>query len=156
MRELLAGEPYRYVAELKLDGLSHGGRSIETGVLRQAVTRGDGQVGEDVTENARTIRTLPLQACGDPAWPRFEVRGEVHDEPPSFERLNAERDAAGPAAVRQSAQRRRRLVARAGTAHHGLAQASNTTPTSCSSDGQPALPTAIGSRSNACASWASR
>ena len=60
VRELLGAAPYRYVAELKLDGLSMAVH-YRDGVLSQAITRGDGQVGEDVTENARTIRSLPLK-----------------------------------------------------------------------------------------------
>jgi len=88
VRELLAGETYSYVAELKLDGLSMAVQ-YEGGRLRQAITRGDGQVGEDVTENARTIRSLPLTV--DSPWPKFEVRGEVLMSRPAFERLNAER-----------------------------------------------------------------
>lgn len=90
VRELLGGEPYRYVAELKLDGLSMAAR-YEGGLFQQAITRGDGTVGEDVTENARTIRSMPLRVRWDrPAW---EVRGEVVMNQRAFERLNAERDA---------------------------------------------------------------
>jgi DNA ligase (NAD+) len=59
VRELLAAESFSYVAELKLDGLSMAVQ-YEDGRLKQAITRGDGQVGEDVTENARTIRSLPM------------------------------------------------------------------------------------------------
>lgn len=90
---LLGGEQYRYTAELKLDGVSmavHYGH----GVLEQAITRGDGQEGEDVTANARTIRTLPLRAEID-AWPRFEVRGEVIMPRRAFEALNADRGSKG-------------------------------------------------------------
>jgi DNA ligase (NAD+) len=95
VRELLAGEPYQYVAELKLDGLSLAAQ-YEGGRLRLAVTRGDGQEGEDVTANARTIRTLPLQVdAAVPAWPRFEVRGEVLMPRAEFQRLNAERAGEG-------------------------------------------------------------
>ncbi|MDR3717413.1 MAG: NAD-dependent DNA ligase LigA [Bryobacteraceae bacterium] len=90
--ELLAGESYSYVAELKLDGLSMAVQ-YEDGRLKQAITRGDGQVGEDVTENARTIRSLPLTV--DSPWPKFEVRGEVLMSRTAFERLNAERAEAG-------------------------------------------------------------
>ncbi|MBI4877029.1 MAG: NAD-dependent DNA ligase LigA [Acidobacteria bacterium] len=89
VRELLAGEPYRYVAELKLDGLSLAVR-FENGVLHRAITRGDGAEGEDVTENARTIRSLPLRVPDGPA--RFEVRGEVVMTRDAFNRLNAERE----------------------------------------------------------------
>ena len=60
VRELLGGASCRYVAELKLDGLSMAVH-YHDGVLAQAVTRGDGLEGEDVTENARTIRSLPLR-----------------------------------------------------------------------------------------------
>jgi DNA ligase (NAD+) len=59
------------------------------GLFRQAVTRGDGQVGEEVTENARTIRSLPLRVKKDP--PAFEVRGEAIMNRRAFERLNAGR-----------------------------------------------------------------
>jgi len=91
--ELLGGEPYSYTAELKLDGLSLAVH-YENGILRQAVTRGDGQEGEEVTENARTIRTLPLRVEGAP-WARFEARGEVVMTKQAFAALNAERAAAG-------------------------------------------------------------
>ncbi len=95
VRELLAGEAYQYVAELKLDGLSLAAQ-YEDRRLRLALTRGDGQEGEDVTENARTIRTLPLQAeASVSAWPRFEVRGEVLMPRAEFQRLNAERAVEG-------------------------------------------------------------
>ena len=60
IQTLLKGEPYEYVAELKLDGLSMAAQ-YEGGQLHQAITRGDGRVGEDVTNNARTIRSLPMR-----------------------------------------------------------------------------------------------
>jgi len=94
VRELLGGETYRYVAELKLDGLSLAVH-YKGGSFSRAVTRGDGTTGEDVTENARTIRSLPLKpndAAGD-----FEVRGEVVFNRKGFEKLNEERAAAGQA-----------------------------------------------------------
>jgi len=74
VRELLAGAEFSYVAELKLDGLSMAAH-YRDGSLRQAITRGDGEEGEDVTENARTIRSLPLLVEDGPQ--SFEVRGEV-------------------------------------------------------------------------------
>jgi len=92
VRDLLRGEPYRYVVELKMDGLSLATR-YGNGSFLQAVTRGDGTTGEDVTENARTIRSMPLRT--DPKWPDYEVRGEVILNRRAFERLNAERDAEG-------------------------------------------------------------
>src|SRR5271169_404447 len=74
VRDLLKGEPFEYVAELKLDGLSMAVH-YEHGKMLRAITRGDGQTGEDVTENARTIRSLPLRVKSD--LPAFEVRGET-------------------------------------------------------------------------------
>lgn len=87
--DLLGGEPYRYVAELKMDGLSLAVH-YQDGLLARAITRGDGETGEDVTENARTIRSLPLKTQGD-----FEVRGEVVMNRRAFDRANAEQDAKG-------------------------------------------------------------
>ncbi len=91
VRDLLNGSDYRYVAELKMDGLSMSAR-YRNGAFEQAVTRGDGSIGEDVTENARTIRSLPLRVDRKPA---FETRGEVVFNRKGFERLNAERETAG-------------------------------------------------------------
>jgi DNA ligase (NAD+) len=93
VRDLLGGAPYRYVTELKLDGLSMAAH-YQDGRFTQAVTRGDGTVGEDVTENARTIRSLPLRVKGG-ALPSFEVRGETVMSRRAFERLNAGRDEKG-------------------------------------------------------------
>jgi len=92
VRELLGGVPFRYVAELKLDGLSMAVRYRDDR-FEQAITRGDGQTGEDVTENARTIRSLPLRVKS--RLPVFEARGEALIARRSFERMNAERTAAG-------------------------------------------------------------
>ncbi len=90
VRELLAGVEYSYVAELKMDGLSMAAR-YRDGVFEQAITRGDGSIGEEVTENARTIRSVPLRV---PREIPFEVRGEVVLNRRAFERLNAEREKA--------------------------------------------------------------
>lgn len=90
--DLLKGEPYCYAGELKMDGLSMAVR-YEDGCFVQAITRGDGEVGEDVTENARTIRSLPLSA--HTRRPRFEVRGEVVMPNKAFQTLNAERESQG-------------------------------------------------------------
>jgi DNA ligase (NAD+) len=89
VRDLLRGQPYQYVVELKMDGLSMAARYVD-GRLEQAITRGDGLVGEVVTENARTIRSLPLTVASD--LPAFEVRGEAIMNRRAFERLNAERE----------------------------------------------------------------
>jgi len=92
VRDLLGGAEYRYVTELKLDGLSMAAHYRDA-KFTQAITRGDGTVGEDVTENARTIRSLPLRVQSQ--FPTFEVRGETVMSRRAFERLNAERDAKG-------------------------------------------------------------
>lgn len=95
VRALLKGEKYEYVAELKLDGLSMA-THFKNCRFQQAVTRGDGRIGEDVTENARTIRSLPLRVNNQSmVAANFEVRGEVVMLLRSFERLNEEREQAG-------------------------------------------------------------
>src|SRR5579863_4563002 len=90
--ELLGGAVYSYVTELKMDGLSMAAR-YQGGQFVQAVTRGDGTVGEEVTENARTIRSLPLRVKSK--LDEFEVRGETVLNRRAFERLNTERDERG-------------------------------------------------------------
>ncbi len=78
--------PVRYAAELKFDGLAINLR-YEAGVLVQAATRGDGETGEDVTQNIRTIGQIPLRLTGVDA-PVIELRGEVYMRRDDFERLN--------------------------------------------------------------------
>jgi len=92
VRELLGGAKYRYVTELKLDGLSMAAHYRE-GKFADAITRGDGTIGEDVTENAKTIRSLPLRVKG--RLSAFEVRGETVMSRRAFERLNADREEKG-------------------------------------------------------------
>lgn len=90
-------EPVEYHCELKFDGLAISLR-YEQGVLVQAATRGDGETGEDVTQNIRTIRSLPLRLHG--AAPEvLEVRGEAYMSRPDFERYNARQRAAGLAVL---------------------------------------------------------
>jgi len=84
-----------YVAELKIDGLSIALTFID-GLLVRAATRGDGERGEDVTANVRTIRAIPLRLTGGPPGP-MEVRGEVFLPRRAFQRANDEREAAGEA-----------------------------------------------------------
>ena len=81
-----ADAPVAYVAELKFDGLAMSLR-YENGVLVQAATRGDGEVGEEVTTNVRTIQQVPLRLPGD-APPVLEVRGEVYMRRDDFDALN--------------------------------------------------------------------
>lgn len=83
-----------YVCELKFDGVSIS-LTYENGVLKHAVTRGDGVQGDDVTANVKTIRSIPLKLMGE-AWPtEFEIRGEIVMPFDAFEKLNAERVANG-------------------------------------------------------------
>ena len=90
VRERLGLERVRYVCEPKLDGLSMNLR-YEDGVLVRAGTRGNGVVGEDVTANMRTVRTVPLRLRGS-GWPALlEVRGEVVIRRQDFEELNRRR-----------------------------------------------------------------
>jgi DNA ligase (NAD+) len=95
-RRLAEGRPLDYVAELKIDGLS---LSLQygDGVLVRGVTRGDGRIGEDVTQNAKTIRSVPLRLKSDGKLidSNIEVRGEVFIPRDVFEKTNAEREEQG-------------------------------------------------------------
>ncbi len=91
------GGDVHYCAELKIDGLAIS-LTYEHGRLVRAATRGDGAVGEDVTANIRTIRSVPLSVEPVAGLPDiFEVRGEVYFPIAAFERLNAEMEAQGKA-----------------------------------------------------------
>ena len=91
------GGDVHYCAELKIDGLAIS-LTYEHGRLIRAATRGDGTVGEDVTANVRTIRSVPLSVEPVAGLPDvFEVRGEVYFPIAAFERLNAEMEAQGKA-----------------------------------------------------------
>ena len=89
----LAGEPFEVCCEMKYDGLSISLTYVD-GRLVQAVTRGDGVQGDDVTQNVRTIRAIPLVLSSAGYPHEFEIRGEILMPWKSFERLNAEREAA--------------------------------------------------------------
>ena len=96
-KELGLGEndpPVDYAAELKFDGLAINLR-YEHGVLVQAATRGDGETGEDVTQNIRTVRVIPLRLHTDKPPAVLEVRGEVFMRRDDFERYNAKQREAG-------------------------------------------------------------
>ena len=86
-------EPYTYVCELKYDGTSIS-LHYKNGVLTQALTRGDGSQGDDVTSNVRTIKTIPLKLSGNPP-DEFEIRGEIFLPHKGFELMNVERVEAG-------------------------------------------------------------
>ena len=89
----LLEEEVEYVCELKYDGVAIGLRYVD-GKLIQAVTRGDGTSGDDVTTNVQTIGSIPLELKGD--YPKeFEIRGEVFMPLKAFEKLNEEKAKAG-------------------------------------------------------------
>jgi DNA ligase (NAD+) len=95
-QRLAEGRSLEYVAELKIDGLSLS-LQYEDGVLARGVTRGDGRIGEEVTQNARTIRSVPLRLKSDAKRidSGLEVRGEVFIPLEVFQRTNAEREEQG-------------------------------------------------------------
>ena len=86
-------EPYSYVCELKYDGVSIS-LHYENGELKQALTRGDGSQGDDVTANVRTIKSIPLKLQGNPPA-EFEIRGEIFMPHKGFEEMNKDRVGVG-------------------------------------------------------------
>lgn len=92
-KALVDDAEFDLVCELKIDGLAVN-LIYENGVFVQGATRGDGTVGEDITQNLRTIKTIPLSLL-EGAPDRLEVRGEVYLPIPQFQRLNEERAANG-------------------------------------------------------------
>ena len=89
-------EEYAYVCELKFDGVAIGLTYIN-GQLTTAVTRGDGEQGDDVTANVRTIKSIPLQLQGNAYPSEFEIRGEIVLPRPEFDAINREREEVGDA-----------------------------------------------------------
>jgi DNA ligase (NAD+) len=93
VRKLLENEEPEYICELKFDGVAIG-LTYRYGKLVQAVTRGDGTQGDDVTANVKTIKSIPLNLFGN--YPEeFEIRGEIFMPRSSFDKLNAEREEIG-------------------------------------------------------------
>ncbi|MBO8164760.1 MAG: NAD-dependent DNA ligase LigA [Brevibacillus sp.] len=91
VRQAVGDQPVRYVCELKIDGLAVSLR-YEDGWFVRGATRGDGQTGEDITQNLKTIRSLPLR-LRKPVT--IEVRGEAYMPKRAFEKLNRERETRG-------------------------------------------------------------
>ena len=92
--DLLEGDAFNMVCELKYDGLAVA-LTYEDGVFVRGATRGNGMVGEDVTSNLRTIKSIPLRLLSNDAPKRFEVRGEVYFPKSLFAKFNEERAARG-------------------------------------------------------------
>jgi len=86
--------PYEYVCELKYDGVAIGLTYID-GKLVRAVTRGDGEQGDDVTTNVKTIKSIPLKLRGSNHPKEFEIRGEIFMTRSSFTKINKEREEIG-------------------------------------------------------------
>lgn len=93
-RERLKVDSLVYVAETKLDGLAIN-LTYRDGVLVSAATRGDGEVGEDVTDNVRTIKSVPLRLVGEDVPTLLEVRGEIYMTHAGFRALNEQQIARG-------------------------------------------------------------
>lgn len=83
-------EPVEYICELKYDGVAIG-LTYTNGILSQALTRGDGETGDDVIENIKTIKSIPVNLRGNAFPAAFEIRGEVVLPRASFDKINAER-----------------------------------------------------------------
>ncbi|TAG59777.1 MAG: NAD-dependent DNA ligase LigA [Cytophagales bacterium] len=91
---VLENHKISFFCEQKFDGVAIS-LIYENGQLKQAITRGDGQKGDDITANAKTISSIPLVIIGDNIPPYFEVRGEVYFPLANFEKLNKEQEELG-------------------------------------------------------------
>ncbi len=95
VRSMLGKDPIRYVCELKFDGVAIS-LLYEGGILVRGATRGDGTQGDDITQNLKTIRSIPLRSMGKKkGLETFEVRGEVYMKRDDFQKMNEERELAG-------------------------------------------------------------
>jgi len=94
IKKALPDDIIEFICELKYDGVAIG-LTYKNGTLIQAVTRGDGTQGDDVTNNVKTIKSIPLKLSGKNYPDEFEIRGEIFLPHSSFEKMNAEKEAAG-------------------------------------------------------------
>ncbi len=123
IRKLVTGEPIEYAVEYKVDGVAIA-VTYEKGLMVQAVTRGDGTRGDDITNNARTIRGLPLRLRTKKPPALLEVRGEAYISNSDFAKLRADpHRARGSEASRQSSQYGRGGAQAAGSETLGRSQA---------------------------------
>jgi DNA ligase (NAD+) len=90
----LINQEVEYVCELKFDGTAIG-LTYENGRFLRAVTRGDGIVGDDVSANVRTIKSIPMQLHGSDFPDEFEIRGEIYFSHKAFEKINKQKEEAG-------------------------------------------------------------
>ncbi len=93
IRRVLGEEPYEYFCELKFDGVALS-LTYENGLLIRGATRGDGVRGDDITNNVKTIRSIPIRLRGENIPPLFEARGEAFMPREVFNRINREREEA--------------------------------------------------------------
>jgi len=99
--KLIPGEPIEWVVELKVDGVAASIR-YENGMLVQAVTRGNGEVGDDITHNIRTLRGLPQRLLGHPVPKSLELRGEIYMTSADLVSLNEQRSRDGESAFKNT------------------------------------------------------
>ena len=135
VHELSGREDIDYVCELKLDGMSLA-LHYERGKLVRGITRGDGTIGEDVTLNVRTVRSIPLsipleklKKAGIP--PDFEVRGEMLMPIAAFKKMNEEREQKGPLASSPILATRRRAPCASSNPASPRSAGSTTSPMPC-------------------------
>lgn len=95
VKEILGEQPYRFVAELKIDGVAIS-LTYRNGIFVRGATRGDGTQGDDITNNLKTIRSIPLRVNSGKGLPKnFEVRGEIFMKKKDFEAMNRRQEELG-------------------------------------------------------------
>ena len=122
VQKTLPGRDVPVIIEPKIDGVAVS-LFYENGALRYAATRGDGVTGDDITQNARTIGTIPRRLHGDSLPGRLEVRGEVYLAQKRIRQTQPRPRRRRPAAVRQPAQRCRRIAQATRSGHRRQAPA---------------------------------